>query len=75
MSVPAKKQSKSRTRRRQAGKGLKAVNLANCKKCGAAKKPHVVCSKCGDYKGKNITGKGIATITKKAIKKKQDNKK
>ena len=53
MAVPKKKRYKAR------GRTSKSINmrLANpaksvCPRCGNVKKPHVVCSNCGLYKGR-----------------------
>ena len=53
MAVPKKKRCKAR------GRTSKSINmrLANpaksvCPRCGNVKKPHVVCSNCGWYKGR-----------------------
>lgn len=56
MAVPKKKQSRARTHKRRSawlGK-FKAPTLVKCPKCGAAKRPHVVCRTCGTYKGEKV---------------------
>lgn len=45
--VPARRSSKSMTRKRRAHHALKAANLPACPKCGSAKRPHRACSNCG----------------------------
>lgn len=53
MAVPKKKRSKAR------GRTSKSINMrlatpakSVCPRCGNVKKPHVVCSNCGWYKGR-----------------------
>jgi large subunit ribosomal protein L32 len=53
MAVPKKKTSKSKTRSRRASAWvLKMPARSVCPQCNTAKTPHVVCSNCGWYKGR-----------------------
>lgn len=55
MAVPKRKTSKRRTKnRRAANMKVKPVLLTKCPKCGEPKRAHVVCTFCGEYKGKKI---------------------
>jgi len=59
MAVPKKRVSVSRKGMRNAHrKTVKAVNLAECKDCGAYKLPHHVC-KCGMYNGRQIIAQKV----------------
>ncbi len=60
MSVPKQKQTKSRRNKRRANIFLTAPTLISCPKCGKPVLPHIACSYCGYYKGReaiNILGK------------------
>lgn len=52
MPVPKRKTSKARRDRRRAHDGLKAPNVVLCPNCKEPKLPHIVCPKCGVYRGK-----------------------
>jgi large subunit ribosomal protein L32 len=53
MAVPKKKTSKSKSRSRRASAWtLSAPARSECPQCRSAKLPHVVCPKCGWYKGR-----------------------
>ncbi|MGQ0744149.1 MAG: 50S ribosomal protein L32 [Acidimicrobiales bacterium] len=53
MAVPKKKTSKAKSRSRRASNWrLAAPARSLCPNCGVAKLPHVVCSNCGWYKGR-----------------------
>lgn len=54
MGVPKKKMSRSRTGQRKAMWKLTMPGTTKCPQCGAAKRPHRVCSQCGSYKGREV---------------------
>ncbi len=60
----------SQTRQRRSHHALKATNLSACKECGAPVRSHMACMACGNYNGKKIAVKGLATakLEKKAKK-------
>ncbi|HUN80250.1 MAG TPA: 50S ribosomal protein L32 [Phycisphaerae bacterium] len=45
--VPARRCSKSMTRRRRSHHALKPKNIVACPKCGTARLPHRACGNCG----------------------------
>ncbi|MFZ5425199.1 MAG: 50S ribosomal protein L32 [Patescibacteria group bacterium] len=47
MPVPKRRHSKGRTRRKRNSHFFrKVVHTVKCKKCGAEKLPHIVCTQC-----------------------------
>ena len=54
MAVPKQKQSHARTHKRRSQHGIDAPALGVCPNCGAARRPHRVCSACGHYKGREV---------------------
>mgnify|MGYP002862785355 CR=1 FL=1 len=55
MAVPRAKTSKARTLRRQGiNMKLTAPTLVECNNCGNLKQQHVVCPKCGFYRGRQV---------------------
>jgi large subunit ribosomal protein L32 len=53
MAVPKRKTSRSKTHsRRSTNRRLAAPARSLCPNCGTTKLPHVVCSTCGWYKGR-----------------------
>ena len=54
MAVPFRKVSKTRKRMRRSHNALEVVGTTKCPNCGEIIKPHRVCKKCGNYKGKNV---------------------
>ncbi len=54
MSVPKKRQSKSRTRKRRSQWKTGAPLLVECAQCHEKKMPHRVCPNCGYYKGREV---------------------
>lgn len=55
MAVPARKTSKSRSRRRRAvNMRVKAPSIAECGTCGNRVLLHRVCPKCGYYREKPV---------------------
>ena len=57
MAVPKRKVSKARRDKRRANWKISAPELVKCTKCGAYKRPHRVCSKCGFYNGREVIAK------------------
>lgn len=51
---PKRKHSKGRRDRRRAHDAIQAKNLVACSNCGSMRLPHVVCSKCGYYQGREV---------------------
>ncbi len=68
MPTPKRKLSRKRRDQRSANKHIIPQPFSFCKEleCGAPIMPHIVCSKCGFYRGKKI-------IKIKAIKVKKEN--
>lgn len=60
MATPKKRLTKRRigNRRSQKHGKIELKQLATCSNCSAKVMPHVVCARCGYYKGKSI----IATL-------------
>jgi large subunit ribosomal protein L32 len=55
MPVPKKRHSNIRQgKRRFSNYRLKATNISKCPQCGAPSLPHLACSNCGTYKGKQV---------------------
>ena len=53
MAVPKRKTPRSRTHsRRSANRTLDAPARSLCANCSVTKLPHIVCSNCGWYKGR-----------------------
>ncbi len=57
MAVPKRRHSKSRSRKKRAGKKISVPGYGLCPKCGQAKIPHRVCMECGFYGEKEIIKK------------------
>lgn len=70
MAVPTKRTTKSHQQKRRLNIFIKKPGLTNCLKCGRFILPHIVCSFCGYYKGKQIIDV-FAKMTKKEKKKKE----
>ncbi len=51
MAVPKRRTSKRKKRARNTHKKAPAINIQQCPKCGAQKRPHRVCTECGFYAG------------------------
>lgn len=54
MAVPKRRQSKSRSKRRNSHKGLKPMQLQLCSQCSTPIPSHVVCPTCGNYHGRTM---------------------
>lgn len=52
MPHPKKRKTKSGRNQRRSHHSLKKVALITCKKCNQPIKPHMACSNCGYYNGK-----------------------
>lgn len=58
MAVPKRKSSKARRDKRRSNVWkLDAPTLVKCPQCNEYKKPHIVCSNCGYYKGVEVIKK------------------
>ena len=55
MAVPKRRVSKARRYKRRSNVWkMNAAALVKCPKCGEYKRPHRVCTACGDYNGKQV---------------------
>ena len=54
MAVPFRRTSKTKKRMRRTHLKKEAGALTKCSKCGATLRPHRACTKCGNYKGKEV---------------------
>jgi large subunit ribosomal protein L32 len=52
MAVPKRKTSKSKRDKRRTHYGVTPPNVILCPTCKEPKLPHMVCPKCGSYKGR-----------------------
>ncbi|HEX9116446.1 MAG TPA: 50S ribosomal protein L32 [Anaerolineae bacterium] len=52
--LPKRKLSKARKGRRRSHDGLQALQLVKCPNCGAMRRSHQVCPKCGQYRGETV---------------------
>lgn len=64
MSVPKKRLSKTRTRKRRSHHGVDAVQTQTCEKCQNPVQPHMACPSCGHYKGRDVLQKQAAVERK-----------
>ena len=53
-AVPFRKVSKTRKRMRRSHNAMDLPGTTKCPNCGEVIKPHRVCTKCGNYKGKKV---------------------
>ena len=53
-AVPFRKVSKTRKRMRRSHNAMDIPGMVKCPNCGEMIKAHIVCPKCGNYKGKNV---------------------
>jgi len=70
MAVPKKHTTKSKRNKRRMHIYLTQPPLVNCPKCGKPKLPHVICSNCGYYKGREIINV-LGKLEKKEKKKRE----
>lgn len=54
MAVPKRKKSPSRRNMRRSHDALAPNTFAECKNCGELKRPHHICSACGQYDGREV---------------------
>ena len=54
VTVPKKKQSKSRRDKRRAQHKISAPSLNACPQCHQPRRPHRVCPHCGSYAGREV---------------------
>ena len=54
MAVPFRRTSKTKKRMRRTHLKKEVGALTKCSKCGATLRPHRACTKCGNYKGKEV---------------------
>jgi len=67
MSVPKQRHTKQRRDRKRDRFAIKTKATQKCPKCGSPILPHIVCKKCGFYKGREI----VNTLKKVEKKKKK----
>lgn len=65
--LPKRKHSRRRQGKRRQALGLKNITLEACPQCGALKRPHTLCSKCGYYKGSLVFLKKEKTESEKKV--------
>lgn len=54
MAVQQNKVSKQKKRQRQGANQYKGLQPSSCPNCKAPRLPHRVCTKCGQYNGKQV---------------------
>jgi large subunit ribosomal protein L32 len=54
MPNPKRRHSKTRTAKRRTHDALQASALGPCPQCKQLKPPHLVCSNCGYYRGRQV---------------------
>lgn len=54
MGLPGHRRTSSHKRRRAAHFALKKAVLTTCPKCKEPSQPHVACSNCGTYAGRQV---------------------
>ncbi len=54
MPNPKRRHSKSRTAKRRTHDALKPTTVGPCAQCAELKPPHLVCSSCGYYRGRQV---------------------
>ena len=70
MAIPRGKHTKARRNNNRMHLFIKEPSLIPCSKCGALKKPHIVCSSCGYYNKKEVINV-LEKLDKKDRKKKE----
>ena len=70
MAVPKSRGTKSKRDKRRQHIFLKKPTLTKCSKCGKLILPHIVCSFCGYYKGREVIDV-LGELTKKERKVKE----
>jgi large subunit ribosomal protein L32 len=68
MSVPKQRHTKQRRDRKRTRFAVKNKATQVCPKCGSSILPHIVCKKCGFYKGREIINT-LKKVEKKKAKK------
>lgn len=53
-AVPFRRTSKTKKRMRRTHLKKEVGAISTCSKCGAAIRPHRACTKCGNYKNKEV---------------------
>lgn len=71
MSVPAHRHTRSKVRRRRSHDALKTRKAQFCPNCGAPRLPHIACSACGFYNGKQVFKTKADVTLKREEKRKQ----
>jgi large subunit ribosomal protein L32 len=64
MPHPKKQKTHSKTHMGRAHLALKKTTLNKCPKCGSALRPHIACSECGFYKGREVEKKELKSVKK-----------
>jgi len=64
MAVPFRRTSKTKKRMRRTHLKKEVNASVTCQNCGEVIQPHRVCTKCGNYKGKEV----ISTTTEETSK-------
>ncbi|MCA9012828.1 MAG: 50S ribosomal protein L32 [Planctomycetaceae bacterium] len=54
MAVPKRRQSKTRSRKRNSHNSIKPRQLAKCTQCSTMAPTHVICPTCGYYQGRTL---------------------
>lgn len=58
MAVPKRKTSPSKRGMRRGHDALAVPSFQECPNCGELKRPHILCSACGHYNGREIVAVG-----------------
>lgn len=68
MANPKKRKSKSAVRTNRAHLALEKVSVNKCPQCSKTKQPHIACSFCGYYRGRQVVKVDVTTKTAKTKK-------